>query len=130
MRRKTSGRRHRDDDRRRGARPPRFRYGRQAGYRADAGLKHDTVLQQMNGDLYALSGQAVRLIAQGRLDRRLFDLTLLAKDGYDDAHTGQLPVITTYENVVPKAVPHWTTGPARASRSPSWTRASTPPTRT
>ncbi|GAA4629177.1 S8 family serine peptidase [Actinoallomurus vinaceus] len=75
----------------------------------DVGPQGDIVFQQMNGGLYALNGQVVRLIGQGRLDRELFDLTRLAKDGYDDAHTDQLPVITTYRpgHVAAKAAPRW-----------------------
>ncbi|WP_433173549.1 S8 family serine peptidase [Actinoallomurus sp. CA-150999] len=75
----------------------------------DVGPQGDIVFQQMNGDLYALNGQVVRLIGQGRLDRELFDLTRLAADGYDDAHTDQLPVITTYRpgHVTAKAAPRW-----------------------
>lgn len=78
----------------------------------DVGPQGDIVFQQMNGDLYALNGQVIRLIGQGRLDRQLFDLTLLAKDGYDDAHTAQLPVITTYKAgyATPKAAPGWAAG--------------------
>jgi len=49
----------------------------------------------MGSDLYALTGPAVQLVAQGRIDQHLFDLTRLAADHYDDAHSTTLPVITT-----------------------------------
>jgi subtilisin family serine protease len=53
-------------------------------------------VEQINGDVYALPGEALSLIARGRLDQQLFDVTRLVHDGYDDAHTSQLPVIATY----------------------------------
>lgn len=52
----------------------------------------------MTGGLYALTGEMVRQIAAGKLDRELFNLTKLAEYGYDDAHTKQLPVIATYQD--------------------------------
>ncbi|WP_371786555.1 S8 family peptidase [Streptosporangium subroseum] len=58
----------------------------------------DITFQRMTGGLYALTGEMVRQIAAGKLDRELFNLTKLAEYGYDDAHTKQLPVIATYQD--------------------------------
>jgi subtilisin family serine protease len=46
--------------------------------------------------LYVIPDQAMPLIAGGRLDRRLFDVTGLVDQGYDDASTNSLPVIIEY----------------------------------
>ncbi|TDE01806.1 S8 family peptidase [Jiangella asiatica] len=61
----------------------------------DAGRPDDVVFQQVDDDLYALTGEAVRLIGTGWLDRELFNLTALAEYGYDDAGVDALPVIAT-----------------------------------
>ncbi|BCB75032.1 hypothetical protein Pflav_014420 [Phytohabitans flavus] len=81
----------------------------------DAGPQGDVVFQEANGSLYALTGQAVRLIGMGRLDPELFNLTRLAKDRYDDAHAEQIPVIATYgkEGARSLAVPAAPKGTAR-----------------
>jgi subtilisin family serine protease len=46
--------------------------------------------------LYVIPDQALPLIASGRLDKRLFDVTGLVEQGYDDASTKSLPVIIEY----------------------------------
>jgi subtilisin family serine protease len=46
--------------------------------------------------LYVIPDQALPLIASGHLDRRLFDVTGLIEQGYDDASTPELPVIVEY----------------------------------
>lgn len=56
--------------------------------------------ETVNGDVYALPGTAIKLIAEGRVDRELFDVTRLVRDGYDDARTSQIPVIATYKQTV------------------------------
>ncbi|WP_327250658.1 S8 family peptidase [Streptomyces sp. NBC_01244] len=45
---------------------------------------------------YVVPQDALRLVADGVLDRRLFDVTQLVKDGYDDAHRTTLPLIAGY----------------------------------
>ncbi|MEY9995477.1 hypothetical protein ABIE67_007509 [Streptomyces sp. V4I8] len=37
-------------------------------------------------------------MASGRLDRRLFDVTQLVADGYDDARRRTLPLIVSYQD--------------------------------
>jgi subtilisin family serine protease len=39
---------------------------------------------------------ALPLLAAGKVDQRLFDVTQLIDDGYDDAHRASLPLIVTY----------------------------------
>ncbi|MFG3136257.1 S8 family serine peptidase [Streptomyces sp. NPDC048211] len=76
---------------------------------ADGAGKQDTVtvdrpegavggvhVQQAGDDLYVLPDEAASLIAAGTVDRRLFNVTALAKMGYDDKSTGGIPLIATY----------------------------------
>lgn len=44
-----------------------------------------------DGDIYVYPDQAMPLIATGRLDKQLFDVTQLMAQGYDDAHSSELP---------------------------------------
>ncbi|KAB2971050.1 S8 family serine peptidase [Streptomyces sp. SS1-1] len=48
-----------------------------------------------NDDTYVYPDEAMPYIATGRLDRQLFNVTRLVAQGYDDAHTGALPLIVT-----------------------------------
>lgn len=76
---------------------------------ADGAGKQDTVtvdrpdgavggvhVQQAGDDVYVLPDEAGGLIAAGRLDRRLFNVTALAEMGYDDARSDGIPLIATY----------------------------------
>ncbi|WLQ39753.1 S8 family serine peptidase [Streptomyces laculatispora] len=76
---------------------------------ADGAGKQDTVtvdrpdgasggvhVQQAGDDVYVLPDEAAGLIAAGKLDRRLFNVTALAKMGYDDKKSGGIPLIATY----------------------------------
>ncbi|SEG80605.1 Serine protease, subtilisin family [Actinacidiphila yanglinensis] len=47
-------------------------------------------------DLYVYPAEVLPYVAAGVLDRRLFDVTDLIADGYDDARTGALPLIVQY----------------------------------
>ncbi|MFJ2418666.1 S8 family serine peptidase [Streptomyces brevispora] len=53
-------------------------------------------VQQAGDDVYVLPDEAAGLIAAGKLDRRLFNVTALAKMGYDDKKSGGIPLIATY----------------------------------
>ncbi|HEX6469848.1 MAG TPA: S8 family serine peptidase [Streptosporangiaceae bacterium] len=57
------------------------------------------------GHLFVEPADAQRLIAAGRLDERLFDVTQLVAQGYDDAHTPDIPVITEGTGHAAAAVP-------------------------
>ncbi|MFE7609666.1 S8 family serine peptidase [Streptomyces celluloflavus] len=52
--------------------------------------------QTVGKDLYVFPDGALPYLAAGVLDQRLFDVTRLIADGYDDAHTASLPVIVQY----------------------------------
>ncbi|MFJ7265605.1 S8 family peptidase [Streptomyces sp. NPDC099050] len=45
---------------------------------------------------YVVPQDALRLVGDGVLDRRLFDVAQLVRDGYDDAHRTALPLIAGY----------------------------------
>ncbi|MGW3086511.1 S8 family serine peptidase [Streptomyces sp. NPDC001108] len=51
---------------------------------------------QSGKDLYVYPEGATRAVAEGRVDERLFNVTGLIRQGYDDAHTDALPLIATY----------------------------------
>ncbi|MDF3149590.1 hypothetical protein PBV88_52625, partial [Streptomyces sp. T21Q-yed] len=53
-------------------------------------------VRRFAGHAYVVPQDATRLLGSGRLDRRLFDITQLVKDGYDDAHRKRLPLIVSY----------------------------------
>ncbi|MGW0665635.1 S8 family peptidase [Streptomyces sp. NPDC002746] len=55
---------------------------------------------QLGKDLYVYPEDASQAIAEGRVDEQLFNVSGLIRQGYDDAHTGELPLIATYENRV------------------------------
>lgn len=47
--------------------------------------------------LFVVPEDAAPLIASGKVDRRLFDVSLLLEYGYDDDRRAELPLIVTYE---------------------------------
>ncbi|MFD5632965.1 S8 family serine peptidase [Streptomyces sp. NPDC127077] len=53
-------------------------------------------MQTVHGDLFVVPDEAAPLLASGKLDRRLFDVTDLIEMGYDDAKTSAVPLIATY----------------------------------
>ncbi|MFE0858725.1 S8 family serine peptidase [Streptomyces mutabilis] len=50
------------------------------------------------GDLFVYPESALPFVAQGSLDRELFNVTDLIEDGYDDASRERLPLIVSYRN--------------------------------
>lgn len=58
----------------------------------------DIAILVANDDVYAVPGVAVPMLAAEQLDRELFNLSRLVRDGYTDADTTELPVIVTYES--------------------------------
>ncbi len=50
---------------------------------------------RIEGHEYVIPVDATEALAQGRLDRALFDVTGLAAEGYDDASRGTIPLIAT-----------------------------------
>ncbi|XQE82840.1 S8 family peptidase [Streptomyces microflavus] len=53
-------------------------------------------VQQVGADTYVLPSDALSLVGQGILDRRLFNVTGLLRARYDDAHRGTVPLIVSY----------------------------------
>ena len=51
---------------------------------------------ESTGDLYVYPDSALPYIAEGILDRRLFNISDLVADGYDDAQRDRLPLIVSY----------------------------------
>ncbi|MFE7626028.1 S8 family serine peptidase [Streptomyces sp. NPDC057509] len=62
-------------------------------------------VQQAGDDIYVLPDEAQSLLAAGRLDRRLFNVSALAKMGYDDERTGGIPLIATYPASKARSLP-------------------------
>ncbi|MER6081363.1 S8 family serine peptidase [Streptomyces sp. NPDC001833] len=66
----------------------------------DRGKGRDDVpvsVRRFAGHTYVVPADAGPLLASGRLDQRLFDVTRLIADGYDDAHRKTLPLIVAYK---------------------------------
>lgn len=63
--------------------------------------------RQSGKDLYVYPEGAVHAIADGKVDEELFNVTGLVRQGYDDAHAEQLPLIAVYDTSVDvtRAVP-------------------------
>ncbi|AXG79302.1 1,4-dihydropyridine esterase [Streptomyces paludis] len=53
-------------------------------------------IRRIGDDTYVMPSDASLLVGQGRLDRRLFNVTGLLKAQYDDAHRATLPLIVSY----------------------------------
>lgn len=68
-------------------------------------------VQQHGDDLHVIPDEAIPLLANDRLDQRLFNVTDLIEMGYDDAHTTDIPLITTY----PETTTRTTAAPAGAT---------------
>ncbi|MET8406207.1 S8 family serine peptidase [Streptomyces sp900116325] len=66
--------------------------------RSATGAPADAHVMESNGDLYVIPEAAMRYVAAGTLDKRLFNITRLVADGYDDAHRDQLPLIVSYDS--------------------------------
>ena len=62
---------------------------------ADGGPARARVIESA-GDLYVFPDSTMPYVAEGVLDRRLFNVTDLVADGYDDAHRDSLPLIISY----------------------------------
>jgi subtilisin family serine protease len=55
------------------------------------------------GDTYMIPADAAPLVAAGRVDRRLFNVTKLVEFGYDDRSRAEMPLIVTYTDAAPAA---------------------------
>ncbi len=52
--------------------------------------------QTVGKDLYVLPDEVMPYLAAGAVDRRLFDVSALIRQGYDDAHSDGIPLILGY----------------------------------
>jgi subtilisin family serine protease len=50
----------------------------------------------VGNDVYVIPPEAEPMIASGKLDQKLFNVTGLIAQGYDDAHSGSIPLIVRY----------------------------------
>ncbi|MET8139307.1 S8 family serine peptidase [Sphaerisporangium sp. NPDC005288] len=64
--------------------------------RGPGGSPAQARVTESGGDLYVYPESALPYVAGGILDRRLFNITDLVADGYDDAHRPRLPLIVAY----------------------------------
>ncbi|WP_327088074.1 S8 family peptidase [Nonomuraea sp. NBC_01738] len=51
----------------------------------------------VGADVYVVPREAEQLIRSGQVDRRLFNVTQLIAQGYDDAHSQSIPMIVQYD---------------------------------
>jgi subtilisin family serine protease len=67
--------------------------------------------QTIGDDLFVFPDEVMPYLAAGTLDRRLFDVTTLIENGYDDQHSDGIPLIVSYadKNGATKPVPAGTT---------------------
>ncbi|WP_133909313.1 S8 family serine peptidase [Actinophytocola oryzae] len=56
-----------------------------------------------DGDRYVVPGDAAVLLSRGMLDRELFNVTGLIRQGYDDAHTASVPLLVEYADAGARA---------------------------
>jgi subtilisin family serine protease len=71
----------------------------------------------VDGHTQVVPGDAQLLLAQGKLDTRLFDVTQLLADGYDDAGRSDLPLIVTFRGKKAPSMSPFTGAGARMGRA-------------
>ncbi|WP_051858035.1 S8 family serine peptidase [Streptomyces cellulosae] len=74
-------------------------------------------VREVSGHTQVVPGDAELLLAQGKLDARLFDVTQLVADGYDDAGRSDLPLIVTFRGKKAPAMTPFTGAGARIGRA-------------
>lgn len=62
-------------------------------------------VQQSGKEIHVLPDEANALIAAGKLDRRLFNISTLVEMGYDDKRSGGIPLIATYSAGTARSLP-------------------------
>ncbi|MEW9529183.1 S8 family serine peptidase [Microbispora sp. NPDC049125] len=58
---------------------------------------------KQGADTYLYPDASLPYVGAGLLDKELFNVTRLLADGYDDAHTGHLPLIVTYTDAAARS---------------------------
>ncbi|MFG2559119.1 S8 family serine peptidase [Streptomyces sp. NPDC048496] len=76
---------------------------------ATGGVRTETI----GDDLYVFPDEALPYMAANRLDRRLFNVTDLIEQGYDDKHSDGIPLILGYR---PSAAPSARTAPPAGTK--------------
>ncbi|HEY2280686.1 MAG TPA: hypothetical protein VGI00_20195, partial [Streptosporangiaceae bacterium] len=69
--------------------------------------------KRVKDQLFVIPSDVSSVLTSGKLDRRLFDVAGLIKDGYDDKSSRTIPLVVTYQGKANQAAP---TG-ATATRS-------------
>lgn len=64
--------------------------------RSATGAPADAHVMESNDDLYVYPNSVLPYVAAGTLDKRLFNISELVANGYDDAHRDKLPLIVSY----------------------------------
>ncbi|MEV6197909.1 S8 family serine peptidase [Streptomyces sp. NPDC051920] len=82
---------------------------------ATGGVRTETV----DGDLYVYPDEVLPYLAANRLDKRLFDVTSLIEQGYDDAHSTGIPLILGYSARTAPADRNAPTGTTRVRSLPA-----------
>ena len=86
--------------------------GQVAGVRMAAGREtHQVWRYELNGHQYVVPADAVRLLQDDRVDKRLFDVTELLEQGLDDASARTVPLIV--QGAAPRAAERTAAVPAR-----------------
>ncbi|MFJ2827974.1 S8 family serine peptidase [Streptomyces sp. NPDC087263] len=74
-------------------------------------------VREVDGHIQVVPGDAELLLAQGKLDTRLFDVTQLVADGYDDAGRSDVPLIVTFRGKKTPSMSPFTGAGARLGRA-------------
>ncbi|GHA65805.1 MULTISPECIES: S8 family serine peptidase [Streptomyces] len=74
-------------------------------------------VRKVAGHIRVVPGDAELLLADGTLDARLFDVTQLVADGYDDAHRSDLPLIVTFRHGKERSMSTFTPAGAEIDRA-------------
>ena len=92
--------------------------GRVSGVERAPGRKNVPFsIREVAGHTRVIPGDAELLLAQGKLDARLFDVTQLLKDGYDDAGRSDVPLIVTFKGRKAPSMSPFTEAGARMGRT-------------
>ncbi|MEU2246678.1 S8 family peptidase [Streptomyces sp. NPDC019224] len=62
----------------------------------DGTLRHNAYITESSEGLFVIPEQARDLVDAGKIDVRLFNVSALVEQGYDDARTADLPLIVSY----------------------------------
>ncbi|MEU9189011.1 S8 family serine peptidase [Streptomyces sp. NPDC048484] len=74
-------------------------------------------VREIDGHTHVVPADTELLLAQGKLDARLFDVTQLVTDGYDDAGRSDLPLIVTFKGRKAPSMSPFTGAGARMGRA-------------